>query len=56
MRLCLQALRQIPGVEEILAAIVPYTQRHVAHLDRLLCSSFVLDYSLSRLQYISESS
>lgn len=51
---CLQELRKIPGIEDILAAIVPYTQRHVAHLDRLLCSSYVLDYSLSRLNYIAE--
>lgn len=50
----MQVLVRIPGMEDILAAIVPYTQRHVSHLDRMLCSSYVLDYSLSRLQYISE--
>lgn len=52
--LVMQILRQIPGLEEILAAVVPYTQRHMAHLERLMCSSYVLDYSLSRLQYVSD--
>jgi U3 small nucleolar RNA-associated protein 13 len=52
----LQVLLEISGLEDLLAAIGPYSQRHIAHLDRLLCSSFVIDYSLSRLSYISQSS
>lgn len=51
-----QALLKISGLEDLLAGIGPYSQRHIAHLDRLECSSFVIDYSLSRLNYISESS
>jgi hypothetical protein len=52
----MQVLLDISGLEDLLAAIGPYSQRHIAHLDRLLCSSFVIDYSLSRLSYISQTS
>ena len=51
----MQALLTIAGLEDLLAGIGPYSQRHIAHLDRLMCSSFVVDYSLSRLSHISDS-
>ena len=44
----------MPGLQDVLAAIIPYTERHISHLDRLLCSSYILDYSLNRLDNLSE--
>ena len=50
----MQVLRQISGIEAVLAGIGPYTQRHMANMERLQCSSFILDYTLSRLQQTDE--
>ncbi|CAI5462234.1 unnamed protein product [Closterium sp. Yama58-4] len=42
-------LMQIPGIGEILDGLQPYTQRHLARLERVLRSSYLVDYSLAAL-------
>lgn len=46
-------LLQVPGVAPILEALVAYTQRHVARVDRLLCSTFVVDYVLGAMNVLT---
>lgn len=40
------ALSDIPGIMNIIDAIIPYTQRHYSRLDGLVEQSYILDYSL----------
>ncbi|CAI7875534.1 unnamed protein product, partial [Closterium sp. NIES-54] len=42
-------LMQIPGIGEILDGLQPYTQRHLARLERVLRSSYLVDYTLAAL-------
>ena len=50
---CWQSLMDVPGIEELLAGMAAYTQRHIARMDRLLRSSFLVDYTLARLQVVT---
>ncbi|KAJ9089192.1 U3 small nucleolar RNA-associated protein 13 [Entomophthora muscae] len=42
-------LNEVPGVKEILTALIPYTQRHYAKLDQLITQSFLIDYTLEAM-------
>ncbi|KAI0244513.1 U3 small nucleolar RNA-associated protein 13 [Massospora cicadina] len=42
-------LNKVPGVKEILSALIPYTQRHYAKLDHLITQSFLIDYTLQAM-------
>ena len=48
-----QELTKVKGVSETAAAVIAYTERHLARMDRLLRSSFLLDYTLDRLHVVS---
>lgn len=43
---------QIPGVRELMEGIVPYTKRHFSRIDRLSRSTFLLDYTLARMNVL----
>lgn len=49
----MQRLAKVPGVGDLAGALTAYTQRHMSRLDRLLRSSFLLDYTLDRLNVLS---
>lgn len=51
-RIPFHRLRSIEGVNDIINAIIPYTERHYQRIDGLLQSSFVLDYTLSNISAI----
>lgn len=42
----------LPGVAGIIEALVPYTQRHAARLDRLARSAFLLDHVLDTMSML----
>ncbi|SCU87126.1 LAME_0D08878g1_1 [Lachancea meyersii CBS 8951] len=46
MRHNIAALSDIPGIMNIIDAIIPYTERHFARVDDLVEQSYILDYSL----------
>lgn len=46
-------LAGIPGIGPILEGLVPYTQRHFSRLDRLLRSTFLVDYVLGTMNVLS---
>lgn len=48
-----QELQKVPGIEDLANALLAYTQRHLARMDRLLRSSYLLDYTLDRLNVLS---
>lgn len=48
----MQALLSLPGVQDLLEALVSYTQRHFVRIDRLVRSSFLLDYTLASMNVI----
>ena len=48
----IQVLADIASLEDILEGLAPYIERHIAHADRLLISSSVLDYTLQRMQHV----
>lgn len=47
-------LASIDGVPELLAGIVPYAERHFERLDRLLTSSYLLDFTLAAMGDLEE--
>lgn len=42
-------LTEIPGMMQIVDALVPYTQRHYSRIDNLVEQSYILDYSLAEM-------
>ena len=46
-------LLQIQGIGVLLEGIVPYSQRHFSRVDRLLRSTFLVDYILSSMHVLS---
>lgn len=47
---------QIKGVGELLEGLIPYSQRHFGRIDRLVRSTFLLDYILSGMSVIEPGS
>ncbi len=47
-----QALLKIPGMQDLIEALASYTQRHFARMDRLVRSSFLLDYTLASMNVL----
>lgn len=45
-------LFQIKGIGELLEGLIPYSQRHFSRIDRLVRSSFLLDYTLTGMSVI----
>ena len=43
---------QIKGIGEYLEGLIPYSQRHFGRIDRLVRSTFLLDYILSGMSVI----
>lgn len=43
---------QIKGIGELLEGLIPYSQRHFGRIDRLVRSTFLLDYILSGMSVI----
>ncbi|KAI4343751.1 hypothetical protein L6164_011061 [Bauhinia variegata] len=43
---------QIKGIGELLEGLIPYTQRHFSRIDRLVRSTFLLDYTLAGMSVI----
>ncbi|XP_061366816.1 protein TORMOZ EMBRYO DEFECTIVE [Gastrolobium bilobum] len=43
---------QIKGIGELLEGLIPYSQRHFGRIDRLVRSTFLLDYTLSGMSVI----
>lgn len=48
----MQALLQLPGMQDLVEALASYTQRHFVRIDRLVRSSFLLDYTLASMNVI----
>ncbi|KAJ3680671.1 hypothetical protein LUZ60_016949 [Juncus effusus] len=42
-------IMEIKGVSELLEGLIPYSKRHFSRVDRLLRSTFLLDYTLTRM-------
>lgn len=47
-----QVLLQVPGMQDLVEALASYTQRHFARIDRLVRSSFLLDYTLASMNVL----
>lgn len=47
---------QIKGIAELLEGLIPYSQRHFSRIDRLLRSTFLLDYTLTGMSVIEPDS
>ncbi|KAK8950212.1 hypothetical protein KSP40_PGU005919 [Platanthera guangdongensis] len=45
-------ITEIKGISELLEGLIPYSQRHFSRVDRLVRSSFLLDYILNRMNVI----
>jgi len=43
-------LVKLPNMKEILEGLIPYTERHFSRLDKLLQRSFLLDYTLQKME------
>ncbi|XP_058084922.1 protein TORMOZ EMBRYO DEFECTIVE [Magnolia sinica] len=43
---------EIKGISELLEGLIPYSQRHFSRIDRLLRSTFLLDYTLTGMSVI----
>lgn len=43
---------QIKGISELLEGLIPYSQRHFSRVDRLVRSTFLLDYTLMRMAVV----
>lgn len=43
---------QINGISELLEGLIPYSQRHFSRVDRLVRSTFLLDYTLMRMSVV----
>ncbi|GAB4820492.1 hypothetical protein N2152v2_007538 [Parachlorella kessleri] len=48
-----QELLAVPGLHTLLEALVPYTQRHFSRADRLLRSTYLVDYVLGAMNVLS---
>lgn len=48
-----QELLKVPGLQLLLEGVAPYTQRHFARADRLLRSTYVVDYVLGAMSVLS---
>ncbi|XP_023512801.1 transducin beta-like protein 3 [Cucurbita pepo subsp. pepo] len=45
-------ITEIKGIGELLEGLIPYSQRHFSRIDRLVRSSFLLDYTLTGMSVI----
>jgi U3 small nucleolar RNA-associated protein 13 len=52
MRRFLLLSLQIKGISELLEGLIPYSQRHFSRVDRLVRSTFLLDYTLMRMSVV----
>lgn len=43
---------EIKGISDVLEGLIPYTQRHFSRIDRLVRSTFLLDYTLTGMSVI----
>ncbi|VAH36346.1 unnamed protein product [Triticum turgidum subsp. durum] len=43
---------EIKGISELLEGLIPYSQRHFSRVDRLVRSTFLLDYTLTRMSVV----
>lgn len=43
---------QMKGIGELLEGLIPYSQRHFSRIDRLVRSTFLLDYTLTGMSVI----
>lgn len=46
-------LLKIPGAPDLLEALLSYTQRHFVRMDRLVRSTFLLDYTLASMNVLT---
>lgn len=44
---------EVQGISELLEGLIPYAQRHYSRIDRLMRSTFLLDYTLSSMSVLS---
>jgi len=44
---------EVQGISELLEGLIPYAQRHYSRVDRLMRSTFLLDYTLSSMSVLS---
>ncbi|KAL5802889.1 hypothetical protein ACOSQ4_031194 [Xanthoceras sorbifolium] len=47
---------EIKGIAELLEGLIPYSQRHFSRIDRLVRSTFLLDYTLTGMSVIEPNS
>ena len=40
---------QVPGIRQAVEGLLPYTERHLARIQRLVRSTFLLDYTLAAM-------
>ncbi|XP_074565205.1 protein TORMOZ EMBRYO DEFECTIVE-like [Curcuma longa] len=45
-------IMEVKGVGELLEGLIPYSQRHFSRIDRLVRSTFLLDYILTRMSVL----
>lgn len=45
----MQTVSSIPGISDIVEALLSYSQRHFSRVDRLVRSSYLLDYTLASM-------
>ncbi|XP_042443628.1 transducin beta-like protein 3 [Zingiber officinale] len=45
-------IMEVKGVSELLEGLIPYSQRHFSRIDRLVRSTFLLDYILTRMSVL----
>ncbi|KAJ1272550.1 hypothetical protein BS78_06G210800 [Paspalum vaginatum] len=43
---------EVKGISELLEGLIPYSQRHFSRVDRLVRSTFLLDYTLMRMSVV----
>ena len=48
----MQTLLGVPGMSELVEALLSYTQRHFARVDRLVRASFLVDYTLLAMNVV----
>jgi U3 small nucleolar RNA-associated protein 13 len=49
-----ESLSKMPRIKEVLQALLPYTQRHFQRIDRLIESSFIIDYALQSMSFLDD--
>jgi len=47
-------LQSLPDIKQLLEGLIPYTDRHLNRMDRLLQKSYILDYTLQAMQTVSD--